>query len=145
MSRRDFKSPFWSYPFVLMADFQQYKDIPPLHGQKKVEVCNSFDAGESNADVGVLLPVAPISGRNRIGRREMRIVIAMLFSLGLLALASAQENQATSERVTPSIGLEIGQRAPAFALSDQFGHEQSNETLKGSKGTVLLFFRSADW
>jgi len=43
------------------------------------------------------------------------------------------------------VGLEIGQRAPVFALSDQFGHEQSNETLKGSKGTVLLFFRSADW
>ncbi len=110
-----------------------------------MEVCNSFDARESNADVGVLLPVAPMRGRDRLGSREMRIVIAMLFSFGSLALGSAQENHATSERVAPSIGLEIGQRAPAFALSDQFGHEQSSETLKGSKGTVLLFFRSADW
>src|SRR5205807_1705199 len=32
-----------------------------------------------------------------------------------------------------------------FTLADQFGHEQSNETLKGPKGTIVLFFRSADW
>jgi hypothetical protein len=44
-----------------------------------------------------------------------------------------------------SIGLAVGQKAPAFSLRDQFGKVQSLETLKGSKGTVLLFFRSADW
>ncbi len=75
----------------------------------------------------------------------MKIAMTMFFFVGLLALASAQENHPASDGVAPSIGLEIGQRAPAFALPDQFGHEQSNETLKGSKGTVLLFFRSADW
>jgi len=75
----------------------------------------------------------------------MKIGIAVLFLAGLPALASGQEIHSTSAGVTPSIGLEIGQRAPTFALPDQFGHEQSNQTLKGSKGTVLLFFRSADW
>ena len=45
----------------------------------------------------------------------------------------------------PVLGLDTGSPAPAFTLSDQLGHQQSNETLKGSKGTVLLFFRSADW
>jgi hypothetical protein len=44
-----------------------------------------------------------------------------------------------------SIGLEVGQRAPSFSARDQFGHAQSLDSLKGSKGTVLLFFRSADW
>jgi len=44
-----------------------------------------------------------------------------------------------------SIGLEVGQRAPEFSARDQFGREQNLETLKGPKGTVLLFFRSADW
>jgi hypothetical protein len=44
-----------------------------------------------------------------------------------------------------SIGLEVGQRAPAFSAQDQFGREQSLDTLKGPNGTVLLFFRSADW
>jgi len=74
-----------------------------------------------------------------------KIGIAILFSAGLLASTSGQEKPAAADSVAPAIGLEIGQRAPAFTLPDQFGHEQSNETLKGSKGTVLLFFRSADW
>jgi hypothetical protein len=44
-----------------------------------------------------------------------------------------------------SIGLEVGQRAPAFSARDQFGRTHTLGTLKGSNGTVLLFFRSADW
>jgi hypothetical protein len=44
-----------------------------------------------------------------------------------------------------SIGLAVGQKAPAFAVHDQFGHVQTLDTLKGTNGTVLLFFRSADW
>jgi hypothetical protein len=44
-----------------------------------------------------------------------------------------------------SIGLAVGQKAPAFSVHDQFGHLQTLDTLKGPKGTVLLFFRSADW
>ena len=44
-----------------------------------------------------------------------------------------------------AIGLEVGHKAPAFSSRDQFGREQNLETLKGARGTVLLFFRSADW
>jgi hypothetical protein len=44
-----------------------------------------------------------------------------------------------------SIGLEVGRKAPDFSARDQFGKQQTLETLKGPKGTVLLFFRSADW
>ena len=51
----------------------------------------------------------------------------------------------TSIKKLTSIGLEVGQEAPAFSARDQFGREHSLETLKGLKGTVLLFFRSADW
>jgi len=76
---------------------------------------------------------------------KVKIRIAVLISVGFLATASGQESRQTSEAVALPIGLEIGQQAPAFALMDQFGHEQSNKTLKGPKGTVLLFFRSADW
>jgi len=43
-----------------------------------------------------------------------------------------------------SIGLAVGQKAPAFSARDQFGQKQTLESLKGSHGTVLLFFRSAD-
>jgi hypothetical protein len=44
-----------------------------------------------------------------------------------------------------SIGLAVGQKAPAFSARDQFGRVQTLDTLKGPNGTVLLFFRSADW
>ena len=44
-----------------------------------------------------------------------------------------------------SIGLAVSQKAPAFSLPDQFGNIQTLDTLKGKNGTVLLFFRSADW
>ena len=44
-----------------------------------------------------------------------------------------------------SIGLAVGQKAPAFSVHDQFGRLQTLDTLKGTNGTVLLFFRSADW
>lgn len=44
-----------------------------------------------------------------------------------------------------SIGLAVGQKAPAFSVRDQFGRVQTLDTLKGTNGTVLLFFRSADW
>jgi peroxiredoxin len=44
-----------------------------------------------------------------------------------------------------SIGLAVGQKAPAFSVRDQFGRTQTLDTLKGANGTVLLFFRSAYW
>ncbi len=44
-----------------------------------------------------------------------------------------------------AIGLEVGQKAPDFSLKDEFGNAQTLESLKGKNGTVLLFFRSADW
>ena len=46
---------------------------------------------------------------------------------------------------TMAIGLAVGEKAPAFSARDQFGHLQTLDSLKGSNGTVLLFFRSADW
>ena len=53
--------------------------------------------------------------------------------------------QVASIKLLTDIGLPVGQKAPGFSALDQFGHQQSLETLKGKNGTVLLFFRSADW
>ena len=50
-----------------------------------------------------------------------------------------------SVKMLTAIGLAAGQKAPAFSARDQFGREQTLDTLKGPHGTVLLFFRSADW
>lgn len=51
----------------------------------------------------------------------------------------------SSLELLTAIGLPVGQKAPAFSLADQFGNAQTLESLKGPHGTVLLFFRSADW
>ena len=75
----------------------------------------------------------------------MKLRFGALFFLGVVAIANAQENAPSKPTAALSVGLPVGQRAPAFTLSDQFGHHQSIETLQGSNGTVLLFFRSADW
>jgi cytochrome oxidase Cu insertion factor (SCO1/SenC/PrrC family) len=75
----------------------------------------------------------------------MRLALAILVSLGFSTLGLAQQAGAAQQHATSQIGLAVGQRAPEFSLRDQFGHMQTNKTLKGPKGTVLLFFRSADW
>ena len=75
----------------------------------------------------------------------MKIGFAILFFAGVSALLVGQGNPSTNPEVPSSVGLDVGQRAPTFALSDQFGQKRSNDTLKGANGTVLLFFRSADW
>lgn len=50
-----------------------------------------------------------------------------------------------SVELLTGIGLAVGQKAPAFSLRDQFGRAHTLDSLKGAKGTVVLFFRSADW
>lgn len=42
-------------------------------------------------------------------------------------------------------GPDVGQKIPAFEARDQNGKEQTLATLRGPKGLVLLFVRSADW
>ena len=75
----------------------------------------------------------------------MKNVAMMLCLLGVMTSMNANENTASKSANLPSIGPQIGAKAPAFELRDQFGHQQTNETLRGTNGTVLLFFRSADW
>ena len=75
----------------------------------------------------------------------MKIAVAILLFTGVFRLSAEQESPSPMSRPAPSIGLEIGQQTPAFALPDEFGQEQTNQTLKGANGTVLVFFRSADW
>ncbi|HUF48041.1 MAG TPA: hypothetical protein VMM93_09500 [Vicinamibacterales bacterium] len=43
------------------------------------------------------------------------------------------------------LGPGVGARVPALALVDQDGRRQTLESIAGPKGTMLVFFRSADW
>jgi len=69
----------------------------------------------------------------------MKFAVAILFFVGLFGLSGGQENPPTNQAAPPSVGLTIGQLAPAFALSDQFGHEQSNQTLKVRRALSFFF------
>jgi cytochrome oxidase Cu insertion factor (SCO1/SenC/PrrC family) len=44
-----------------------------------------------------------------------------------------------------ALGPQVGQKAIDFRLTDQRGNTRTLESLAGSKGTMLVFFRSADW
>jgi hypothetical protein len=77
--------------------------------------------------------------------RRMIFGCAILL-LALSALPAARsQNPLSSEHDPPAPGLAVGRSAPAFSASDQFGRVQTLDTLRGANGTVLLFFRSADW
>jgi peroxiredoxin len=76
----------------------------------------------------------------------MKFAHAMVTFLGIVAFSGAQTLGSNNEaKPASSIGLAVGSKIPTFRLRDQKGQEQSNETLKGTNGTILLFFRSADW
>jgi hypothetical protein len=68
-----------------------------------------------------------------------------MLSLCLLSPGCGSQKSSTSQPASPLTGPNVGQKIPPFADVDQFGQTISNETLKGTNGTVLLFFRSADW
>ncbi|HET9400189.1 MAG TPA: hypothetical protein VFO34_04485 [Candidatus Acidoferrales bacterium] len=78
-------------------------------------------------------------------KRARTQLLAGSLAFFFLCLVAFPNHPAAGQATSPSIGLEIGQRAPAFEATDQSGRTQTNETLKGPNGTVLLFFRSADW
>ena len=59
-------------------------------------------------------------------------------------MTSSSQSIAGQDAATQS-GPAMGDAAPAFTARDQFGNEQSNKSVAGVNGTVLLFFRSADW
>ena len=44
-----------------------------------------------------------------------------------------------------STGIAVGQKIPAFSLTDQNGKMQTFSSIKGPNGAAIYFMRSADW
>ena len=89
-------------------------------------------------------PASPMADSG--GNHGMKFTGAIVPFLGIAIFASAQlHGSHDAAGPASSIGLEVRSKIPAFELRDQKGDKQSNETLKGTNGTILLFFRSADW
>jgi hypothetical protein len=59
----------------------------------------------------------------------------------LLALAL----QASPAIDLDAIGPKVGEVAPDFELRDQRGESRTLAALAGPNGTMLVFYRSADW
>jgi hypothetical protein len=59
----------------------------------------------------------------------------LLFLTSVITLA-AQPN---------SFGTAVGAKIPDFSAPDQNGVSQRFDAIKGAKGAMLVFFRSADW
>jgi cytochrome oxidase Cu insertion factor (SCO1/SenC/PrrC family) len=75
---------------------------------------------------------------------------ALVLGLALLSVAPgrAREPQSGSPvaRVdVEGVGPKVGATLPDFNLRDQHGEARSLKSLLGSKGAVIVFFRSADW
>jgi len=51
----------------------------------------------------------------------------------------------TDQSANPKTGPAVGAHIPAFEVVDMNGKRQTFETLKGPKGLLLTFVRSADW
>jgi hypothetical protein len=66
----------------------------------------------------------------------MRILIAL--GVAIVSLASQQPDVSL-------LGPAVGASAPGFELTDQNGRMRTLDTVAGPQGTMLVFFRSADW
>ena len=76
---------------------------------------------------------------------EKRTIEVLMFSLCLIVPGCGWGQSSPPQPASLLTGPNVGQKMLPFAAVDQFGQRISNETLKGTDGTVLLFFRSADW
>lgn len=74
---------------------------------------------------------------------SLKFLVAMMAAGLLLAWASrfCGPAQAQSLQTGPAIGESI----PAFSVTDHTGKTRTFESLRGPKGLLLLFHRSADW
>jgi hypothetical protein len=70
-------------------------------------------------------------------------IVRRVVASGALTLAFAAATGAQTD--ISKLGPQVGGRAVDFQLVDQFGHPQSLESVAGPRGTMLVFFRSADW
>ena len=65
-----------------------------------------------------------------------------LFAFAVVSLLAAWPHAQTS---LATLGPQVGQRAIDFSLADQQDRVRTLKSLAGPKGTMLVFFRSADW
>ncbi len=73
--------------------------------------------------------------------------MVLLSVLGMTPVIHAQEPFDPLDPIDDDaqMGIEIGVKIPEFRAIDQNGEVWDFDALKGPKGAVLVFHRSADW
>jgi len=51
----------------------------------------------------------------------------------------------SAELMSLNVGLKMGEKAPMITAINSQGEKETIQTLSGSKGLIMMFFRSADW
>ena len=77
-------------------------------------------------------------------------VIRFLALLAILLMTQAIYAQEDFDPLDPTdddaqMGIDVGTKIPEFRAVDQNGKVWDFDALKGPKGAVLVFHRSADW
>jgi hypothetical protein len=112
--------------------------------------CNADEAFAESPECTKVVPGAKLAlydDTNRVmyGLEPQEKVVAHLGDTVTVSGTLDDDTIQVASTELMAIGLAVGQKAPAFSVHDQFGRVQTLDTLKGANGTVLLFFRSADW
>jgi hypothetical protein len=77
-------------------------------------------------------------------RHTRPLVFCTLADMRFAALLVALTLQAPAVNMD-AIGPRVGETAPDFELRDQHGQPRTLAALAGPRGTMLVFYRSADW
>ena len=78
--------------------------------------------------------------------RRLRILVVATFILGMTWVAQGQAPGPERVKIDVSkLGPQVGEQVPDFSLKDQAGKTWTRSSIMGSKGTMMVFIRSAEW
>jgi hypothetical protein len=83
----------------------------------------------------------------------VRSSLTTILAAGLWLSGGAVAQNAERPRLRPvpkldknlKTGPAVGNRIPSFEVRDQGGRKRTFESIRGPKGALLMFVRSADW
>jgi cytochrome oxidase Cu insertion factor (SCO1/SenC/PrrC family) len=72
-------------------------------------------------------------------------LLGVLLTIIVVFLRFSQAEQGPPAETKIQTGPRIGQRIPNFQVTDQNGQQQTFESIRGPRGAMIVFYRSADW
>jgi hypothetical protein len=101
----------------------------------------SRQANPREPKLTILIPVEAVT--------KSRSLAALTAFLAVLCVCRADAGQAPRQArqkiEVAKLGPQVGQSVPDFNLRDQTGRMRNLQSVMGSRGAMLVFFRSADW